>query len=75
MGERRYDKLPESVCRLLRAAHGGLATVDNDIANFCLRIDGQRIEYAAARDYIEAWRKSGLWRLLGTDDSNIGRTA
>ena len=61
-----YQALPESVCRELRGGRW-LGAIEDDVPNFCLRIAGQRVEYCDAHDYLNAWRKSGLWTLYGRE--------
>lgn len=65
MTEQIYSHLPERICAALRGAHDGFGGVEEDVPNFCLRINGERVERAEALDYIDAWRKSGLWAFRG----------
>ena len=72
MSDARYHALPESICREIRAMHDGFAiTYEVDDANFCIwvttSVARERIEHGDAGAYIDAWRKSGLWRLLGRE--------
>lgn len=64
-----YRALPEEVCAALRSAHDGFGGVSIDHANFRLiahTIDGDvAVSHGAAHEYIEAWRRSGLWALRG----------
>lgn len=69
--DQRYAALPERICQALRCGF-----IERDEANFRIIAhprygEPMPLSHDEAREYLEAWRKSGLWSLLGTNDESV----
>lgn len=65
-----YKSLPESKCALIRLVQLG-EPVEADHANFGHRIRGVFFAQGEIHQYMETWRRTGLWVLYGYPDSAV----
>lgn len=69
---RNYQRLSERECRAIRCGVGPFGDAEYDVVTMSVRFRDARgdvsIPAYEVRDYLDAWRRSGLWSLKGRDD-------